>query len=130
MTTNIIAGVIVGVGLIGILIIVGIYKSLVTQRNLFKNGFAQIDVQLKRRNDLISSIVEAVKGNMKHEEGVLEEVTKAHNVAAADPTSTSAIQGLLGAETTLDASMCRLLATFEAYPTSRPTRTLCHSRRD
>ena len=98
MTTNIIADVIVGVGLIGILIIAGIYKSLATQRNLFKNGFAQIDLQLKRRNDLISNIVEAVKGYMKHEEGVLEEVTKARNVAttaaqaAADPTSTSATQ--------------------------------------
>ena len=96
MTANIIAGVIVGVGLIRILIIAGIYNSLVTHRNLFKNGFAQIDVQLKRRNDLIPNIVEAVKGCMKHEEGVLEEVTKARNVTAtvADPTRPSAIQSL------------------------------------
>ena len=109
--------------LLGILIIGGMYNALVKLRNLFKNAFAQIDVQLKRRYDLIPNLVETAKGYLKHERETLEAVTQARNVAAsaaqaaaANPASASAMKDLMGAEAALGSSLSRLLVTVEAYP--------------
>ena len=106
-----------------ILFLVGIYNSLVTLRNRFKNAFAQIDVQLKRRYDLIPNLVETAKGYMKHERETLEAVIGARNQAAsaaksaaADPSDASAMKGLLGAEGALTGAMGRMFAVMEAYP--------------
>ena len=121
--TIIIITVVVVFGIIGILIIAGMYNSLVTLRNRFKNAFAQIDVQLKRRYDLIPNLVEVAKGYLKHERETLESVTQARNVAAsavsaaaANPSSAEAMQDLMGAETALGGALSRLLVTVEAYP--------------
>ena len=110
-------------GIIRILIIAGMYNSLVTLRNRFKNAFAQIDVQLKRRYDLIPNLVEMAKGYLKHERETLESVTQARNVAAgaasaaaANPSSATAMQDLMGAEAELGGALSRLLITVEAYP--------------
>ena len=102
---------------------VGIYNKLVNLRNAVKNAFAQIDVQLTRRHDLIPNLVEAVKGYMKHERETLEEVISARTravqslkTAAANPESASAIQELSSAESGLSAALGRLFALSEAYP--------------
>src|SRR5882724_1150785 len=102
---------------------VAIYNGLVALRNRFKNAFAQIDVQLKRRYDLIPNLVETAKGYMKHERETLEAVIKARNsavtanaAAAADPASPSAIQGLMAAEGALSGALGKLFALAEAYP--------------
>src|SRR6187200_1852339 len=102
---------------------VGIYNGLVTLRNRFKNAFAQIDVQLKRRYDLIPNLVETVKGYMKHERETLEAVIKARNsamsglkAAAANPGDAAAMTTLAGAETQLGGALGRLFALAEAYP--------------
>ena len=106
-----------------IVFLVGIYNNLVTLRNRFKNAFAQIDVQLKRRYDLIPNLVETAKGYMKHERETLEAVIGARNqaasaakTAAADPSDAGAIKGLLGAEGALTGAMGRLFAVMESYP--------------
>jgi LemA protein len=106
-----------------IVFLVGIYNNLVTLRNRFKNAFAQIDVQLKRRYDLIPNLVETAKGYMKHERETLEAVIGARNqaasaakAAAADPSDAGAIKGLLGAEGALTGAMGRLFAVMESYP--------------
>ena len=103
--------------------IAGIYNSLVALRNRFKNAFAQIDVQLKRRYDLIPNLVEIAKGYIKHERETLEAVTKARNIAytasqaaAANPADASAVKNLLGAEAGLTGALSRLMAVSEAYP--------------
>ena len=121
--TIIIITVVVVFGIIGILIIASMYNSLVTLRNRFKNAFAQIDVQLKRRYDLIPNLVEMAKGYLKHERETLESVTQARNVAAgaasaaaANPSSATAMQDLMGAEAELGGALSRLLVTVEAYP--------------
>jgi LemA protein len=102
---------------------VSIYNKLIQLRNRFKNAFAQIDVQLKRRYDLIPNLVETAKGYLKHEREVLESVIKARNQASsamekvsADPANGEAMQGLMGAETTLTGTLGRLFALVEAYP--------------
>ncbi len=102
---------------------VGIYNSLVKLRNRYKNAFAQIDVQLKRRYDLIPNLVETAKGYMKHERETLEAVINARNqassaekAAAQNPGDPSAMQGLLTAETALTGSLGRFFALAEAYP--------------
>ena len=112
-----------GIIVLFILFLVGIYNSLVTLRNRFKNAFAQIDVQLKRRYDLIPNLVETAKGYMKHERETLEAVIGARNQAAsagksaaADPSNASAMKGLLGAEGALTGAMGRMFAVMEAYP--------------
>jgi LemA protein len=119
-TPTIIIITVVVFGIIGILIIAGMYNSLVTLRNRFKNAFAQIDVQLKRRYDLIPNLVEMAKGYLKHERETLESVTQARNVAAsaaaANPSSATAMQDLMGAEAELGGALSRLLVTVEAYP--------------
>ncbi len=103
--------------------LVGLFNKLVTYRNRYKNGFAQIEVQLKRRYDLIPNLVETAKGYMSHERETLEAVIKARNqasaglqVAAADPGNAAAIQGLAGAEGMLTGAMGRLFAVAEQYP--------------
>ena len=122
-TPTIIIITVVVFGIIGTLIIAGMYNSLVTLRNRFKNAFAQIDVQLKRRYDLIPNLVEMAKGYLKHERETLESVTQARNVAAgaasaaaANPSSATAMQDLMGAEAELGGALSRLLVTVEAYP--------------
>ncbi|MHB8666890.1 MAG: LemA family protein [Burkholderiales bacterium] len=102
---------------------VSIYNMLVTLRNRFKNAFAQIDVQLKRRYDLIPNLVETAKGYMAHERQTLEGVIAARNTAvsanqraAANPADGAAIQGLAAAETGLSGALGRLFALSEAYP--------------
>ncbi len=103
--------------------IAGIYNSLVTLRNRFKNAFAQIDVQLKRRYDLIPNLVEVAKGYMKHESGTLEAVIAARNTAyaaskaaAANPADAAAMKGLLSAESGLGGALSRLMVVSEQYP--------------
>ena len=103
--------------------IAGIYNTLVALRNRFKNAFAQIDVQLKRRYDLIPNLVETAKGYMKHERETLEAVIKARNfalaasqVAAANPGDSTAIKGLISAETGLTGALSRLMVVSEQYP--------------
>jgi LemA protein len=102
---------------------VTIYNGLVALRNRFKNSFAQIDVQLKRRYDLIPNLVETAKGYIKHERETLESVIKARGNAmsaaqraSAAPGDPAAMQGLGQAEGILGAAMGRLMAVFEAYP--------------
>ena len=102
---------------------VAIYNGLVALRNRFKNGFAQIDVQLKRRYDLIPNLVETAKGYIKHERETLEAVIKARNVAlaaaqaaGANPGNPTAMQGLNQAEGALTGVLGRLFAVAEAYP--------------
>jgi LemA protein len=109
--------------LFGIFFFVAIYNKLIQLKNRFKNAFSQIDVQLKRRYDLIPNLVEIAKGYMKHEREVLEAVIKARNQASsamekasADPGNSEALQGLIGAESTLTGTLGRLFALVEAYP--------------
>src|SRR6202453_2854178 len=99
---------------------VGIYNHLVALRNEFKNQFAQIDVQLKRRHDLIPNLVETAKGYMAHERGTLDEVVAARNGAAAarqqavtDPTDAAAVAKVGVAEGALTQSLGRLFAVAE-----------------
>lgn len=102
---------------------VGIYNGLVTLRNRFKNAFSQIDVQLKRRYDLIPNLVETAKGYLKHESQTLEAVIKARNIAAAaaqsaaaNPADSNALRGLMSAEAGLGGALSRLMVVSEAYP--------------
>lgn len=110
---------------------VAIYNRLINLRNRFKNAFAQIDVQLKRRYDLIPNLVETAKGYIKHERGTLEAVTQARNLAAAagqkaaaNPADPAAIKGLLGAEASLTGALSRLFALVEAYPDLKANQTM------
>jgi LemA protein len=103
--------------------VAGIYNGLVTLRNRFKNAFAQIDVQLKRRYDLIPNLVETAKGYMKHERETLEAVIKARNIAAAaaqavagNPADANAMKSLVTAETGLTGALSRLMVVSEQYP--------------
>ncbi|MDZ4199117.1 MAG: LemA family protein [Kiritimatiellia bacterium] len=112
-----------GLVVLFLLFAVGTYNSLVTLRNRFKNAFAQIDVQLKRRYDLIPNLVETAKGYMKHERETLEAVIAARNqasnagtAAAANPGDPSAMKGLMGAESALTGALGRLFVVVERYP--------------
>jgi LemA protein len=103
--------------------VVAIFNGLVALRNRYKNGFAQIDVQLKRRYDLIPNLVEAAKGYLQHERQTLEAVIAARGAAvnaaqraAAAPGDPAAMSGLAQAEGALGGALGRLLAVFEAYP--------------
>ena len=102
---------------------IGIYNRLINERNRVKNAFAQIDVQLTRRYDLIPNLVEAVKGYMKHERETLEAVITARNAASssleaakADPANAEAIKKLGASEGALAGALGRLFALSEAYP--------------
>ncbi|MEW6156058.1 MAG: LemA family protein [Verrucomicrobiota bacterium] len=111
--------------------IIGAYNKLVTLRNRYKNAYAQIDVQLKRRYDLIPNLVETAKGYLKHERGTLEEVIKARNAAftastkaAQSPGESTAMKILSSAESVLTGSLGRLLAVAEAYPDLKANQTM------
>src|SRR6202162_2784881 len=108
-----------------------IYNGLVALRNRFKNAFAQIDVQLKRRYDLIPNLVETAKGYIKHERGTLEAVIAARNAASAAntraaqaPGDAAAMKELSGAETALSCTLGRLFALSEAYPDLKANTTM------
>lgn len=113
------AAIVIAVAALGI----AIYNRLVVLRNRFRNAFAQIDVQLKRRYDLIPNLVESVKGYLQHERKTLESVVQARGNAvnaaqraAAAPGDPAAMQGLAQAEGALGGALGRLLAVVEAYP--------------
>ncbi|MGL6291454.1 MAG: LemA family protein [Silanimonas sp.] len=102
---------------------VGAYNGLVGARNAFRNAFAQIDVQLTRRHDLIPNLVETARAYMAHEKGTLEAVIQARNAAMAGlgaakaaPGDAAAIAQLGGAESQLSGALSRLMVTVEAYP--------------
>ena len=106
-----------------VLLAISIYNRLVAGRNRFKNAFAQIDVQLTRRHDLIPNLVETAKGYMKHERETLEAVINARNTAVAglknaakDPSDPEAMKNLAQAEQGLSGALGRLFALSEAYP--------------
>ncbi|MBT3469345.1 MAG: LemA family protein [Opitutae bacterium] len=109
--------------LVIVFVVIGIYNRLVTLKNRFENGFSQIEVQLQRRYDLIPSLVETVKGYMKHERETLEAVIQARNqavsglqAAAGDPGNAVAISQLAGAEGMLGGALGKLFALSESYP--------------
>jgi LemA protein len=111
--------------------LVGGYNRLVALRNRYKNSYAQIDVQLKRRYDLIPNLVETAKGYIKHERGTLEAVIAARNAAsaantraAAAPGDAAAMKELAGAETALTGTLGRLFALAEAYPDLKANTTM------
>src|ERR1700744_5384955 len=112
----IVLAVLVLVVIVAVAVIAGIYNKLVTLRNRYKNAYAQIDVQLKRRYDLIPNLVETAKGYLKHESQTLENVTKARNIAyaasqaaAANPGDASSMKNLVTAESGLGATLSRLM---------------------
>jgi LemA protein len=111
--------------------IVSAYNRLVTLRNRYKNAFAQIDVQLKRRYDLIPNLVETAKGYIKHERGTLEAVIAARNAASAanvraaqNPGDAVAMKELSGTEAALTGTLGRLFALSEAYPDLKANTTM------
>lgn len=115
--------IIVGVLIVLIMIIVGIYNKLVTLKNRFENAFSQIEVQLQRRYDLIPNLIETVKGYMAHEKETLEAVIQARNqaqsslqTASQNPGDAAAIAGLAGAEGVLGGALGRIFALSESYP--------------
>ena len=114
-----------------ILYLVIIYNGLITARNRFKNNYAQIDVQLQRRYDLIPNLVETAKRYMKHEKDTLEAVIQARNqaqgaaqAAARKPDDPKAIQSLMGAEGILGGALGRFFALAEAYPDLKANQTM------
>jgi LemA protein len=115
--------ILLAIAVVAVWFVISLYNRLVGARNNYKNAFAQIDVQLTRRYDLIPNLIEAVKGYMSHERGTLEAVITARNAAqaglkraAADPSDPEAIKALAAAETTLGGTLGRLFALAEAYP--------------
>lgn len=127
----ILVGAIVLLGFFVLVFVIGVYNALVTLRNRYKNAYSQIDVQLKRRYDLIPNLVETAKGYLQHERGTLEAVIAARNAAvtantraAQNPGEASAMKELSGAETALTGVMNRLFALSEAYPDLKANTTM------
>ena len=125
--------ILLAVAVVAIFWVVGLYNKLVGARNNYKNAFAQIDVQLTRRYDLIPNLVEIAKGYMKHERETLEAVIQARNsaisglkAAAANPGDAGAMTALAGAEGALGATLGRLFALAEAYPDLKTDQTFLH----
>lgn len=123
MSALLVLGILLAVLVVLALWVAGIYNALVSLRNRFKNAFAQIDVQLKRRYDLIPNLVETAKGYLKHERETLEAVIKARNIAlaasqgaAANPADANAMKGLVSAEAGLTGALSRLMVVSEQYP--------------
>lgn len=111
--------------------VIGGYNALVTLRNRYKNAYSQIDVQLKRRYDLIPNLVETAKGYLQHERGTLEAVIQARNAAvtantraAQNPGDASAMKEISSAESALSGVMGRLFALAEAYPNLKANTTM------
>ncbi|MCE9614401.1 MAG: LemA family protein [Lentisphaerae bacterium] len=123
--------VVAGAGVLLAVLVIGIYNRLVALRNRFKNGFAQIDVQLKRRYDLIPNLVETARAYLKHERETLEAVVAARNQAAAasrqaaaTPGDPAAMRSLMGAEAGLSGALGRLFAVAEQYPDLKANQTM------
>lgn len=123
--------IVLGILVVLVLSVIGVYNRLVLLRNQFKNAFAQINVQLQRRHDLIPNLVEASKAYLTHEKSTLENVIAARNqavaargAAAANPADGAALQGLLGAEGALSGAMGRLMAVIESYPNLKADQTI------
>jgi len=123
--------VLVGLLIIAGLFLVGIYNTLVGLRNRFKNAFAQVDVQLKRRHDLIPNLVETAKGYMAHESGTLTAVVEARAKAtqanikfAGNPADPAAMRDLAQAEAGLSGALGRLLVVSENYPQLKADSTM------
>lgn len=121
MTTTVI--VVIAIVVVLVIYVISIYNKLVTLRNRFQNAFAQIEVQLKRRYDLIPNLVETAKGYLSHERETLEAVIAARNTAAAglkaaaaNPGNAAAMGQLAGAEGALGSALGRLNVVMEAYP--------------
>ncbi len=117
--------------ILAVLFFVATYNHLVVARNAFRNAFAQIDVQLTRRYDLIPNLVEVARGYLKHERETLEAVVQARNsayaglkAAASDPANAAAVQKLAGADAQLGGALGRLLAVAEAYPDLKANQTM------
>lgn len=123
--------IVLGIIVVLIVAVVVIYNGLVTLRNRYKNAYSQIDVQLKRRYDLIPNLVETAKGYLKHERETLEAVIQARNQAssanenaAAKPGDPEAMKALMGAETALSGVLGRLFALAESYPDLKANQTM------
>lgn len=129
MTTVWMIGGAIAVAALAVLWGISVYNGLVALRNRFKNAFAQIDVQLQRRYDLIPNLVETAKGFMAHEKETLQAVTEARNVALAaaktasgNPANAAAIGNLSRAEGALGSALSRLMAVCESYPNLKADR--------
>lgn len=128
---------VIGVSVIGILLIAVLYNQLVTLRNRWENAYAQIDVQLKRRYDLIPNLVESVKGYFQHERSTLEAVIAARNAAAAAnrvaagrPQDGSAIAAIVAAESVLHGQLGRFVGLTESYPDLKADQTVLRLMED
>ena len=122
---------VVGIVVAGFVWLISIYNGLVASRNLFKNAFAQIDVQLKRRYDLIPNLVETAKGYLQHERGTLEAVIaaragaqSANQRAAANPADADAMKRMITAEAGLSGALGKLFALSESYPELKANQTM------
>jgi len=122
---------VVGIVVVGFVWLISIYNGLVAARNRFKNAFAQIDVQLKRRYDLIPNLVETAKGYIKHERETLEAVIaaragaqSANQRAAANPADAAAMKQMIAAEAGLSGALGRLFAVSESYPDLKANQTM------
>ena len=119
------------IGIFVVVFVIGGYNALVTLRNRYKNAYSQIDVQLKRRYDLIPNLVETAKGYLQHERGTIEAVITARNSAvsantraAQNPGDASAMKEISSAESALSGVMGRLFALAEAYPNLKANTTM------
>ena len=123
--------IVVGIVVAAVVWLISIYNGLVARRNRFKNAFAQIDVQLKRRYDLIPNLVETAKEYIKHERQTLEAVIaarasaqSANQRAAANPADAEAMKQMGAAEAGLSGALGRLFAVSEAYPDLKANQTM------
>ena len=123
--------IVLGIVVLLVMFVIGIYNGLVTARNGYKNAFAQIDVQLTRRHDLIPNLVETAKGYLAHERNTLEAVITARNAAvsglkaaAANPGDAAAVQNLASTENALSGALGKLFALAEAYPDLKANRNM------
>ena len=124
-------GIIILLGFFVLMFVIASYNALVTLRNRYKNAYSQIDVQLKRRYDLIPNLVETAKGYLQHERGTLEAVILARNAAVAantraaqNPGDASAMKEISSAESALSGVIGRLFALAEAYPNLKANTTM------
>ena len=123
--------IVLGIIVLLAMFVIGIYNGLITARNGYKNAFAQIDVQLTRRHDLIPNLVETAKGYLAHERNTLEAVITARNAAvsglkaaAANPGDAAAVQNLASTENALSGALGRLFALAESYPDLKANRNM------